>query len=451
MSSETLFRRWSMLVIVALLCTLSCGVTSATGAAVHIRQDAFVAGDNGMPPGWTTWSARPEIAPRTFVDTVHYPSRPGSLAISGASNASAYGGWEFAVRGVESGHWYRFTACYRAEGVDYESWQIVSRLDWVAADGQRAGQPDYAYHVTPAGEWKQVTLDAPAPPKATAVKLQLYLANAPQGTVYWDDIAFDEIPDPGPRKVRIASINLIPRNTRSPEESVSCFLENIEQSIKQETDLILLPETINVVGTGMQDADVAEPIPGPTTSRLATVAKRRKTYIVAGMYEREGHTVYNASVVFDRQGNIIGKYRKVYLPREEIEAGVTPGIDYPVFLTDFGKVGIMICWDLFYTDPARALALQGAEIILFPVWGGSVLLERARAYENHVFLVSSAYDHHTQIIDPNGEVVVESPALGTPAIATIDLNRRYVDGWLGYMRERFMKEVRFDVGIGSRE
>ena len=375
------------------------------GAAIHLHQISFIAGQDGMPPGWTTWAARPEIAPRTFVDPVHQRSGQGSLAISGASNASEYGGWEFLVPGVEPGKWYRFTAFYRTEGVEYESRQVVSRLDWRTADGHRAGEPDYAYHVTPAGEWNQVTLDVPAPPKATGVKLQLYLANSPQGIVYWDDIAFDEIPAPSPRKVTIAAINLYPGGTMSPEKSVGLFLANIEQSIKQQTDLILLPEGINVVGTGKGDADVAEPIPGPTTSRLAAVAKSRKTYVVAGMFEREGHTVYNSAVVIDRAGNIIGKYRKVYLPREEIESGVTPGNDYPVFQTDFGRVGIMICWDLTYTDPARALALRGAEIILFPAWEGAVVLKKARAFENHVFLASSTYDDHTQILDPNGEVL----------------------------------------------
>jgi predicted amidohydrolase len=163
------------------------------------------------------------------------------------------------------------------------------------------------------------------------------------------------------------------------------------------------------------------------------------------MIEREGHTVYNAAVVFDRGGNLIGKYRKVYLPREEIEAGVTPGNAYPIFQTDFGRVGVMICWDVQYTDPSRALALQGAEIILMPIWAGSELLEKARAYENHLFLVTSSYDEHTEIIDPNGEVVVKSPQLGTPAITTIDLNRRYLDPWLGDMRGRLVKEVRLDV------
>ena len=147
-------------------------------------------------------------------------------------------------------------------------------------------------------------------------------------------------------------------------------------------------------------------------------------------------------------GTVVGKYRKVYLPREDVEAGMTPGNHYPVFRTDFGTVGIMICWDHYYTNPARAMAVQGADIIFVPAAGTYTLIERARAWENHVFLVSSVHNnHYAHIIDPAGEMVAESSASGTPAIATIDLNHRYTDPWLGDMKERFMKEIRFDVSV----
>jgi len=210
-------------------------------------------------------------------------------------------------------------------------------------------------------------------------------------------------------------------------------------------DVILLPEGITVVGTGKHYPDVAETIPGPTTERLAQVAREKNSYIVAGIYERDGAAIYNTAVLIDRTGRFIGKYRKVYLPREEIEGGLTPGNDYPVFRTDFGKVGMMICWDLQYADPARALALRGAEMILMPIWGGNETLAKARAIENQVFLVSSGYDYPTSILDPNGELLAIARDQGTVASATIDLNRRYVDTWLGDMRQRFMKELRLDV------
>ena len=148
------------------------------------------------------------------------------------------------------------------------------------------------------------------------------------------------------------------------------FAQTIDHEVQGKADVILLPEGITVVGTGKKDSDMGEPIPGPTTKRLGEVARQKHSYIVAGMFEREGPAIYNTAVLIDRAGNVAGKYRKVYLPREEMEVGLTPGSDFPVFQTDFGKVGLMICWDLQYTDPARALVLGGAELILLPIWGG---------------------------------------------------------------------------------
>jgi predicted amidohydrolase len=105
---------------------------------------------------------------------------------------------------------------------------------------------------------------------------------------------------------------------------------------------------------------------------------------------------------------------------------------------------MMICYDVFYADPARALALKGAEMILMPIWGGDETLAKARAIENRVFLVASGYDHPTYIMDPNGERLSEAPRPGA-AVATIDLNRRYIEKFLGDMRERRPKELRVDV------
>jgi len=420
-----------------------CGV--ATAASLHFQESAFVAAADGAPPGWSVWSARPETAPRVFVDPLHYRTHGGSLAISGNSNVAEHGGWERRVAGVEAGTWYRFVAYYRAEAVPSESWQVVARLDWRTSSNGRAGQPDYVYRATREGDWTRVSLDTQAPEKAASVVLQLYLSNAPNATVWWDDISLDQIADPGPRKVTIASINLRPNQTHSAAESVGQFLETVEATVRGKTDVILLPEGITVVGTGKTYAEVAETIPGPTTVRLGELARKRSSYVAAGIYEREGAAIYNTAVLIDRAGNVEGKYRKVYLPREEIEAGLTPGSDYPVFRTDFGTVGLMICYDVFFADPARALATKGAEVILMPIWGGDETLAKARAIENKVFLVASGYDHPTYIMDPNGEMLSVARNRGSAAVASADLNKRYMDQWLGDMHGHRMKELRLDV------
>jgi predicted amidohydrolase len=245
---------------------------------------------------------------------------------------------------------------------------------------------------------------------------------------------------------------LRPTDTGSPQESVRRFLEVIEKAVPSKTDVILLPEVINLVGTektGKKAVGVAEPVPGPTTERLAEVARLRRSYIAASLYEREGRAIYNTAVLIGRHGEVVGKYRKVYLPYDEPDDGVTPGSDYPVFQTDFGKVGMMICWDSAFADPARALALKGAEIILMPIWDGLQTLVKARGMENGVFLVTSSYGDPSFVQDPKGEILASTARQGAAAVATIDLNRRYDWGYnLGNMRLRYLKELRFDVPVG---
>ncbi|MGH9627791.1 MAG: carbon-nitrogen hydrolase family protein, partial [Bryobacteraceae bacterium] len=375
------------------LCGLFVYMAVVLGASsLPFQESAFEAGDSGIPKGWTVWSPRPEITPKTFVDTSQSLGGTGSLAIAGSGNAAAFGGWVREIHGIKPGTWYRLTAHYRAEKLSDESRQVLARLDWRRQGDKRAGQPDYAYRVTRNGEWKEVILEAPAPEGAGMAKIQLYLQNAPSATVWWDKIALEEIPAPAPRKVKVAAINYRPRGPATREENVSRFLAVAAKTVPNDTDLILFPEGMTIVGTGKTYSDVAEEIPGPSTYALSELAKKKNSYVAAGIYEREGRVLYNTAILLDRKGSFVGKYRKVYLPREEFEGGLTPGNEYPVFQTDFGKVGILICYDLQYADPARALALQGARLLLMPIWGGNVTLSKARAIENHVFIASAGYD-----------------------------------------------------------
>jgi predicted amidohydrolase len=423
--------------------TVVSGAVLLAGEA-RLSQSAF---DRDATAEWQPWAVRDEIAPRTDVSTERDRGQPGALMISGGGNASAYGGWQRVVDGIEPGTWYRFIAHYQATGLDDEALRVVSRLDWARQNGKRAGQPDYVFNVESDGDWRRVTLDAPAPPEASSVKLQLILSYSADGKVWWDDVSLTPIPAPQPRLVRVATVKLTPRNTGSREASVQRFLDVIDHRVSEDADVILLSEGITVVGTGKSYADVAETIPGPTSRALGEMARKKKSYIAAGIYERDGIDIFNTAILVDRKGEVVGKYRKVYLPREEIEGGITPGNDYPVFQTDFGKVGMMICWDIQYADPARGLALNGAELILTPIWGGNEALGKARAIENQVFIATAGYNYPSLIMDRDGDILAHAKDDGTVAMSTIDLNKRYADEWLGDMRGRFMKELRLDVPV----
>lgn len=394
------------------------------------------------PAEWRMWSPRAETAPAHRLE-----AEGRRLVLSGSGNAAVFGGWEREQSGIRAGQWYRLRARYTAKGLTYEPRQVIARLDWRTAAGQRAGQPDYAWRVKASGEERLVTLEAPAPEEASGVRIQLLLANAPAGEVVWSGVVLEPMEAPKARQVRVATVRLRPNGP----DPIARFTELVEAKVAEGgADIVLLPEGAPLVGTGKKYVDVAESVPGTVTARLGALAKRKRAWVVAGVLEREGKAVYNTAVLLDREGRVAGKYRKVYLPREEYEGGLTPGDDYPVFDTDFGRVGLMICWDVQYADPARALALRGAELVLMPIWGGNEVLARARAIENHVFLATSGYNFPSLIYDPAGETLARSEQDGTVAFATIDLNRRYVDRWLGEMRGRFFRELRGDTEVDPK-
>jgi predicted amidohydrolase len=221
----------------------------------------------------------------------------------------------------------------------------------------------------------------------------------------------------------------------------------IEQAGRRGADLIVLGETVNYYDTGRSPVDVAEPIPGPSTECFARLAIKHGTHIAVSLYERERHLVYNAGVLIAPDGRLAGKYRKVALPEGEVDNGVAPGTDYPVFETRFGKVGIMICYDGFFPEVARELTKRGAEVIAWPVWGVNPDLAKARAAENHVYIVSSTYEAvarnwgFSAVWDHAGRTVSIGKEWGDLAFAEVDLNELTRWRSLGDFRSRLPRHM----------
>jgi predicted amidohydrolase len=402
------------------------------------------AADNASPEGWESYAPRAEIAPRFRVERPPGGSLAACcLAMSGQGNPAVDGRWLRKVP-VTAGKHYRFTADFRAEGVARPSRCILARIVWLDAAGKPLGNGDGEYPPTlrcrtPDG-WSMIADVYQAPERAVQARLELHFRWAPAGNVLWRGVALQETAAPPPRTVRLAAVNHRPRGGKSPEENLRQFIAPLAEAARRKADVVCLGEGITVCGTGRTYADVAEPIPGPSTKFLGLLAAKHHFYVVAGLYERQGKAVYNTAVLLDRNGKLAGRYHKVCIPREEVDGGIMPGSEYPVFDADFGRLGLMICWDLQFPEVARELAARGAEVILMPIWGGDETLAHARTIENQCFLVASGYDFKTAIYGKKGEALAAAATDPEVLVAEVDLGRRVYWPWLGDLRGHIPRE-----------
>ena len=116
---------------------------------------------------------------------------------------------------------------------------------------------------------------------------------------------------------------------------------------------------------------LAEPIPGPTTEALSSVAKELNVVVIASLFEKRAQGLYhNTTAVLDADGTYLGKYRKMHIPDDPAyfeKFYFTPGdLGYKIFKTKFANIGVLICWDQWYPEAARLTALMGAEILFYP-------------------------------------------------------------------------------------
>lgn len=154
--------------------------------------------------------------------------------------------------------------------------------------------------------------------------------------------------------------------------------------------------------------------------RCADLAKKFRSYVVPWDYELlDNGGLCNTSYILDRGGEEIGRYRKVHLTYSEQIKGIDNGTDFPVFELDFGRVGIMICWDNYFPESARALGNRGAELVLYPLFGDTLhpqweLKLRARAIDSGMYIASCQIDAvspgaYTGLIAPDGTVLHRLP------------------------------------------
>jgi predicted amidohydrolase len=391
---------------------------------------------------WRFESQRPEIAPVHRLDAEVRDGGGATLALAGGGKEFADGRWTRSVP-VEAGAHYRFRSRFQTSDVEEPRRSVLARLLWLDARGEQLGNTEYPATLRARGAdgWDTIDETYRAPDSAAEARLELVYRWDADGAVHFTPAALEQVEAPAPRMVGLATVHYRPRNDRTLSENLEHFGRLIAEAAERGADLVVLPEGINLAGTGRSYVEASEPLDGATVRFLAEVARRYRVYLVAGILERDGDVVYNTAVLLDRDGRTAGSYRKVSLPREEIDGGVTPGDAFPTFEADFGRIGIMICWDVTFPEAARALAMDGAEVILMPIWGGNTTLARARAIENQVYLVSSSYDMESGIFDLEGELAAEATEEEPVAVLEVDLGKKKDWPWLGDLKNRIPREM----------
>lgn len=250
------------------------------------------------------------------------------------------------------------------------------------------------------------------------------------------------------KKTRIASWAMREEVLRgkTQEEMLSVALEKIDAAAGYKPDLICFPEIFLKTG-GDRNNPRGREIGEEMLRAFSRRAREIGSYILTSYYEPSekypGYK-YNCAVLIDRQGREAGRYRKAHPVYEEsTEDHVLPGCDYPVFDTDFGKMGVQTCFDIGWREGWNQLARKGARLVVWnAAYDGGNLLDTYAAY-NQYFVVSTVRTSHARIIDPCARTLAESARWDGLAMADVDLT-----GEVFHMDRHFeqLDDIRRDLG-----
>ncbi len=259
------------------------------------------------------------------------------------------------------------------------------------------------------------------------------------------------------------------RNHGDAEANLSVIEARVADAAAQGARLVLLQELHNgpyfCQHESVDECDLAEPIPGPSTQRLGALAKRHGVVIVGSLFEKRATGLYhNTAVVLEKDGTLAGKYRKMHIPDDPgfyEKFYFTPGdIGFRPVDTSVGRLGVLVCWDQWYPEAARLMALAGAELLLYPTaigWDPAdaadektrqrdawVLSHRGHAVANGLPVLSCNRVGHepsplaadrvagasgidfwgnSHVLGPQGEFVAEAGTGPTLLLAEVDLGR----------------------------
>jgi predicted amidohydrolase len=221
-------------------------------------------------------------------------------------------------------------------------------------------------------------------------------------------------------------------------------------------DLAVLPENAVTGGMTGDAAHQCLPLQGAVLEAMGAAARKHHAYIVVamGLVDDAPKGLYsNAAVLLDRQGKVMGIYRKVHLVagigESNLEGGFTGGRKFPVFQCDFGRVGLQICFDMEFDDGWEALARKGAEIIAWPSQSPQTVAPRARARAGGCYVVSSTWRNNASIFDPVGDLIAQTTEPSSVLVEQVDLSYAII-GWQPNLRNGAALAERYGRAVGYR-
>ncbi len=219
-----------------------------------------------------------------------------------------------------------------------------------------------------------------------------------------------------PREVVVLSAT-VGRNNAT-EKDLEYMMSWLNNALEYKPDIICFPENFE------NDSDSAEDLSGPIVSKYSTYAKKNNTYVICSVIRKDGTKKYNSAVLIDRKGKVSGIYNKIHPAIGECDSGCVPApLGAPVFETDFGKIGIQICFDINWIDEWRILKEKGAEIVFWPsiYAGGKMLSAYASLFNYNV--VGCSKIGPSIIYNTGGDIITESGRFEKWAMAKLNLEK----------------------------
>lgn len=264
---------------------------------------------------------------------------------------------------------------------------------------------------------------------ATLAFLLALLAVAISHAVAQDSASDSALADRN-RLVRVVTVSQEGLSDVAGGAMVEATLARMDGAAAFRPDIVCLPEAFT--------RGEPETVPGPTTERLAAWARKNNCYVLCPIHVRSGEQIFNSAVLIDRKGEVVGRYDKIRPTEGELERSICPGnVDPPTFETDFGTIGVQICFDVNWHSQWRRLKEKGATIIFFPSAYPAARQLTTLAWLNQCFVVSATRTRASTVFDITGEPIETTGKYRQWAGAVLPLGKRLfeIDYHTAKMRE----------------